>query len=155
MVRRSGRGAAPDSVVRVVARMLPAPSVMVAAALIVKGYAEVGDGFAAGVIVALAVSLTYVAVGADGAEAVLPVLRHAPKIAVTGLLLALASGFFPLVYGEEPVSHQPAPGEPLTKFGKLELFTQLLLDIGVFLLVVGVLVMLLHQFGRLRGEEKS
>lgn len=144
----------PDSMVRVVARRLPGPSVMVAAALIAKGYAEVGDGFAAGVIVALSIALVYVALGGEGAEAALPLLRHAPKLAVGGLLLALASGFFPLALGEPPVSHRPAPGEHVVKIGALELFTPLLFDIGVFLLVVGVLTILLHHLARPRGEAR-
>lgn len=143
-----GGNARPDAVVQVVARLLPGPSLMVAAALIVKGYAEVGDGFAAGVIVALAIALIYVAFGAEGAEAALPVLRHAPELAVGGLLLALASGFFPLVRGLPPVTHRPGPGEHVTRIGELELFTPLLLDLGVFLLVIGVLTTLLHQLGR-------
>jgi multisubunit Na+/H+ antiporter MnhB subunit len=151
-VRPDDADDSPDSVVRVVARLLPGPSVVFAAALIVKGYAEVGDGFAAGVIVALAIALIYVALGAEGAEAALPVLRHAPVLAVGGLLLALASGFFPLLLGDPPVSHRPGPGEHVVKIGALELFTPLLLDIGVFLLVVGVLTVLLHQLGRPRGE---
>ena len=66
----------------------------VTAALIVKGYAEVGDGFGAGVVVSLAIALTYLALGGAGEETALPVLRHASKLAVGGLLLALASGFF-------------------------------------------------------------
>ncbi|GAB1516133.1 MnhB domain-containing protein [Actinophytocola sp. KF-1] len=145
-------GGTPDSVVRVVARQLPGPSLMVAASLIVKGYAEVGDGFAAGVIVALAIALTYIALGGEGAEAALPMLRQAPKLAVGGLLLALASGFFPLALGQPPVTHRPGPGEHVTKIGALELFTPLLFDLGVFLLVVGVLTMLLHHLARPRGE---
>lgn len=138
----------PDSVVGVVARLLPGPSLVVAAALIVKGYVEVGDGFAAGVIVALAIALIYVAFGAEGAESALPVLRHAPKLAVGGLLLALASGFFPLLLGGPPVSHRPGRGEHVTKIGTLELFTPLVFDLGVFVLVVGVLTTLLHQLAR-------
>ncbi|HEY6747861.1 MAG TPA: MnhB domain-containing protein [Mycobacteriales bacterium] len=135
----------PDAIVRVVARLLLGPSVIVAAGLIVKGYAEVGDGFGAGVIVALAIGLTYVALGREGAEAALPVLRHAPKVAVGGLLLALATGFVPLVSGNPPVTHSPAPGADVTKVGQLELITAVLLDVGIFLLVVGVLTVLLHQ----------
>lgn len=154
MVMPGGWNTEPDSVIRVVARMLPGPSVMVAAGLIVKGYAEVGDGFAAGVIVALAIALTYIALGADGTEATLPVLRHAPLLAVGGLLLALASGFFPLALGEPPVTHRPGPGEHVIKIGALDLFTPLLFDIGVFLLVLGVLTVLLHQLARPLGERK-
>jgi multicomponent Na+:H+ antiporter subunit B len=143
--RRPQGDYAPSAVVRVVARMLLGPSIMVAAALIAKGYAEVGDGFGAGVAVSLAIALTYVALGGAGAEAALPALRHGPKLAIGGLLLALASGFFPLLLGEPPLSHRPAPGEHVVKIGALELFTPLLLDIGVFLLVVGVLTVLLHH----------
>jgi multicomponent Na+:H+ antiporter subunit B len=144
-----------DAVVRVVARLLLGPAVMVAAALIVKGYAEVGDGFGAGVAVSLAIGLIYVALGGHGAEAALPILRHAPWIAISGLLLALASGFFPLLVGEPPVSHVPGPGEHVVKVGALELFTPLVLDLGVFLLVVGVLTVLLHHLARGDDEERS
>ena len=142
----------PDAVVRVVARMLLGPVLMVAAALIAKGYAEVGDGFGAGVAVSLVIALVYVALGGAEAEAALPVLRHAPKFAVGGLLLALASGFFPLLLGEPPVSHRPAVGEHVVKIGALELFTPLVLDVGVFLLVVGVLTVLLHHLARSDDE---
>ena len=75
-----------------VAPRLLAPSVMVAAAIIVKGYTDVGDGFSAGVIVALAIALRYVTLGADRAERELPLLRHAPAGAGAGLLIALAVG---------------------------------------------------------------
>jgi multicomponent Na+:H+ antiporter subunit B len=148
-----GRDESPGTVVRVVARMLLGPTIMVAAGLIAKGYAEVGDGFGAGVAVSLAIGLTYIALGVD-AEAALPMLRHAPKLAVGGLLLALASGFFPLLLGDPPVSHRPAPGEHVVKIGALELFTPLVLDLGVFLLVVGVLTVLLHNMARPGDEER-
>jgi multicomponent Na+:H+ antiporter subunit B len=151
--RDSQRDRAPSVVVRVVARMLLGPSIVVAAGLIAKGYAEVGDGFGAGVAVSLAIALTYVALGGPGAEAALPMLRHGPKLAVGGLLLALASGFFPLLLGEPPLSHRPAPGEHVVKVGALELFTPLLLDIGVFLLVVSVLTVLLHVMAGVEDEE--
>jgi multicomponent Na+:H+ antiporter subunit B len=148
----SGRDDSPGTVVRVVARMLLGPTIMVSAGLIVKGYAEVGDGFGAGVVVSLAIGLSYIALGVD-AEAALPILRHAPKVAVGGLLLALASGFFPLLLGEPPLSHRPAPDEHVVKIGMLELFTPLAMDIGVFLLVVGVLTVLLHHLAGPEDED--
>jgi multicomponent Na+:H+ antiporter subunit B len=137
---------------RGVARLLFAPSLLVAAAIIVKGYTDVGDGFAAGVIVALAIAVQYVAVGPGPAEAALPVLRHAPYLAAAGLLLALATGFFPLLLGEPIFSHQPPPGETPIKLGTLELITAVLFDLAVFMLVVGVLVQMLHH---LASEEEE
>jgi multicomponent Na+:H+ antiporter subunit B len=131
--------------VRAVARLLLAPSLIVAAALMVKGYSDVGDGFSAGVIVALAVALQYIALGPEQAEAALPVLRFAPMLMVTGLLVALAIGFFPLVLGRPVFSHFPRPGQHPVTIGTLEFITAVLFDVGVFLLVVGVLVALMHQ----------
>ena len=36
-------------------------------------------------------------------------LRHAPVVAVSGLLFALAVGFFPVLVGEPPFTHYPGP----------------------------------------------
>jgi multicomponent Na+:H+ antiporter subunit B len=135
----------PDTTLREVARLVWGPSLVVAVGLIVKGYTEVGDGFAAGVVVALAAALSYVALGAEGAERALPFLRHAPALAVGGLVLALVAGFFPLALGEPPFTYHPGPGEPVRTVGTLELFTPVLFDVGVFLLVVGVLTVMVHQ----------
>ena len=82
-----------NTIIEVVAPRLLGPALMVAAAIIIKGYTDVGDGFSAGVIVALAIALRYVALGTERAERSLPVLRRAPVIAAGGLLLALAVGF--------------------------------------------------------------
>ena len=139
----------PNVVVLVVARLLWGPSLVVAFSLIVKGYADVGDGFAAGVVVALAIALFYVGLGASAAERALPFLRHAPRLMTAGLLVCIGTGFFPLLAGEPIFSHLPGPGAHVVTVGSLELFTPLLFDLGLFLLVVGVLTVLLHQFALL------
>jgi len=142
-------------ILEVVAQRLLAPALMFAAAIIVKGYADVGDGFSAGVIVALAIALRYVVLGPDRAEAGLPILRRAPAVAAAGLLVALASGFFPLLFGDPPFTHQPGPGEHVVKIGTLELMTAVLFDVGVFLLVTSVLVVLVHHLSRLVERSES
>lgn len=142
-------------VLEVIAPRLLGPAVMVAAALIVKGYTAVGDGFSAGVIVALAVALRYVTLGTDRAERTLPLLRHMPIVAAAGLIIALGVAFFPVALGDPPLSHLPPPGAHVTKIGTLELSTALVFDTGLFLLVAGVLVTLVHQLARIveeRGE---
>lgn len=139
-------------VVELVAPRLLGPALMVAAAIIVKGYTDVGDGFSAGVIIALAVSLQYLALGPRGAEATLPILRRAPAVAVAGLLLALAVAFVPVLSGRPLLAHLPPPGRNPVTLGTLELITAVVFDVGVFLLVVGVLVVLVHQLAR-PGEE--
>jgi multisubunit Na+/H+ antiporter MnhB subunit len=142
-------------VLRVVAPRLLGPALMVAAAIIVKGYTDVGDGFGAGVIVALAIALRYVTWGTERAERSLPLLRHAPAIAAGGLLISLAVGFFGVVSGDPPFTHQPPPGEAVVKIGTVELVTAVAFDIGVLLLVSGVLVVLLHHLTQLAGEDRA
>ncbi len=136
-------------ILEVVAPRLLGPAVMVAAAIIVKGYADVGDGFSAGVVVALAVALRYVTLGAERAERGLPVLRYAPALAAAGLLLALAIGFFPVAFGDPPFTHFPRAGEHVVEIGALELTTAVAFDVGVFLLVAGALIEVIHQLTRL------
>jgi len=141
-----------SDVLEVVAPRLLGPAVMFAAAIIVKGYADVGDGFSAGVIVALAIALRYITLGTERAERSLPVLRHAPGIAAGGLLIALAVGFLPVVAGDPPFTHRPGPGADVVKIGTLELISAVAFDIGVFLLVTASLVTLLHHLARLVTE---
>lgn len=137
-----------------VARLLLAPSLMVAFAILVKGYVDVGDGFSAAVVVTLAVALQYLVLGARRTEEEIPLLRHAPRVAIAGLLIALASGFFPLLFGDPLFSHQPGPGESVTRIGRLELMTPVLFDVGVFLLVAGALIALIHHLAEPPEQEE-
>jgi multisubunit Na+/H+ antiporter MnhB subunit len=141
-------------VIQVVAPRLLGPALMVAMALIVKGYTDVGDGFSAGVIVALALALRYITLGRERTERGLPILRHAPAVAAAGMLAALAVAFGPVAFGDPPFTHFPPPGDPVVKIGTLELITAVAFDLGLFLLVTGVLVTLVHQLADLVEEEE-
>ena len=55
---------------QMVARGLLAPTLVVATAILVKGYADVGDGFAAGVVAALGILLQFLAFGRDAGSQV-------------------------------------------------------------------------------------
>jgi multisubunit Na+/H+ antiporter MnhB subunit len=107
------------------------------------------------VVVARAVALRYDTLGAARAERSLPVLRYAPAVAVSGLLFALAIGFFPVILGEPPLTHYPRAGDPVAEIGTLELTTAVAFDVGVFLLVAGSLVELIHQLARLVEEPRA
>jgi multisubunit Na+/H+ antiporter MnhB subunit len=129
--------------VRLVARALLVPVLLFALALLVKGYADVGDGFAAGVVAALAVLLQYLAFGRAEVERRLPV-RRAPQVAIGGLVLSLLVAFVPVLAGGAPLQHWPAPGASVVHFGALEIISAVLFDVGVFLLVLGVCVGIIH-----------
>jgi multicomponent Na+:H+ antiporter subunit B len=139
----------------VVAPRLLGPALVVAAAIIVKGYSDVGDGFSAGVIVALAISLRYVVLGPERAERRLRILRHAPVAAALGLLTALAVGFFPVAHGEPPFTHLPTPGGDVVEIGTLELVTAVAFDLGLFVLVTATLTTLIRELAHLvEGEQR-
>jgi multisubunit Na+/H+ antiporter MnhB subunit len=137
----------------VVAPRLLAPAIMLAIALIVKGYAEVGEGFSAGVIVALAVGLRYVTLGRGRADRTLPFARRADVVATAGLLIAFAFGFAGLIVGQPPFTHLPLHGEPVISIGRLELTTAVGFDVGLFLVVVGSLVMLIRNLSSLVDDD--
>ena len=139
-------------ILEVVAPRLLGPAVMVAAAIIVKGYTDVGDGFSAGVIVALALGLRYIVLGTERTEQALPIVKHAPAAAAGGLLLALAVAFFPVALGNPPFTHLPAPDAAVVEIGTLELITAVAFDVGLFVLVLSALVMLIHALGSLVAE---
>jgi multisubunit Na+/H+ antiporter MnhB subunit len=147
--------AEPDLLVSFLARLLLGPGLVVAFASMVKAYTEVGDGFAAGVIVGLLLALYYLALGGAEAERALPLLRFAPVVAVAGLVLGLGIGFFGLLVGDPLFTHRPGPDASVVTIGTLELFTPFLFDVAVFLLVTGVLTMLLHQFARADSQAGS
>jgi multisubunit Na+/H+ antiporter MnhB subunit len=127
---------------RLVARALLGPTLIVAVALLVKGYADVGDGFAAGIVAALGVLLQYLAFGREKVREALPV-HLAPFVALAGLAVAFAVFGVPLLFGDAPLESWPAPGDKPVHIGSLELITPFAFDVGVFLLVLGAAVSLI------------
>jgi multisubunit Na+/H+ antiporter MnhB subunit len=142
-------------VLELIAPRLLGPALMVAMAIIVKGYADVGDGFSAGVIVATAIALRYVVLGPERTERGLPILRYAPRFVAAGLLLSLAVASIGPIRGEPPLTHVPAAGASVVHLGTLELITAVVFDLGVFLLVTASLVVLVHNLARLAGERET
>jgi multisubunit Na+/H+ antiporter MnhB subunit len=124
---------------RSVARILLVPIFMVAIAVLVKGYVDIGDGFAAGVIASLGIILQGAAFGADEFER-LPLVRFAPVAAVVGVFLSALVAFTPVLFGEPIFRHWPHAGEHASHFGTLEFITPVIFDVGVFLVVIGFCV---------------
>jgi multisubunit Na+/H+ antiporter MnhB subunit len=139
---------------QIVARALFLPTLVVAVAVLVKGYVGAGDGFAAGVIAALAVLLQVVVFGREEVERHLG-LRFAPTIAFTGLGIGLAIAFVPALLGRPIMTHAPARDVAVVHLGTLELLTAVLFDVGVFLLVLGFAVSAITMFARARVRREQ
>lgn len=133
----------PTVLTRVVAQLVYVPALVVALAIFVRGYADVGDGFAAGVVVALAVLLQALAFGHAPVARALR-LHHATRVAISGLAIAVAVALAPLLAGRTILEHVPGKGAEVTKVGTLELISAVAFDLGIFLLVVGSVVALIE-----------
>jgi multisubunit Na+/H+ antiporter MnhB subunit len=141
-------------VTRAIARLLYLPTLLVAAAILVKGFVETGDGFSAGVVGALGVLLRYLAFGHGEAEG-MPIVRHSSAVAYAGLILALSVGAAPLFFGQAVLTHSPPPGAEVVHLGTLEFMTAVLFDFGVFLLVLGFAVGVVSFFARTIAAEEE
>jgi multicomponent Na+:H+ antiporter subunit A len=142
------------AVTQEVARLLYLPTLLVAAAILVKGFVQTGDGFSAGVVGSLGVLLRYLAFGHEEAKR-LPAVRHATAIAFAGLFVALGVAAFGLLAGEEVMTHYPPSGTEPVHLGTLELMSAVLFDLGVFLLVFGFAIGVVSFFARAISGEPS
>ena len=112
--------------------------------LLLRGHNLPGGGFIAGLMAAVALILHYVASGTEWTEKRLR-LRYTRVIAL-GLLIAFATGLGALAFGHPFLSatftyvHMPLIGE-------VELATAMLFDIGVFLTVIGAVMLMLSRLG--------
>ena len=136
---------------QLIARLLLAPSIMIALAIVVKGYSQPGDGFAAGTVMSLGLLVQYVTFGLDKVERILPV-NWLMRIAVTGCTLGFAVAFVPMAWGNPVLTHTPGPDDEAITVGILEVGTVLAFDVGVALLVVGALTGILAIIGAAADE---
>lgn len=112
--------------------------------LLLVGHYAPGGGFAGGLVAGLAFVLRYIAGGrADVGAAV----RLRPPVLVgLGLTVAVLTALAPALAGE-PVLSSAKWTLALPVLGELELVTSLFLDVGVYLLIVGVVLDLLRSLG--------
>ncbi|MFE0823336.1 Na+/H+ antiporter subunit A [Streptomyces sp. NPDC058847] len=141
------------SVLLEVATRLLFPSILVFSLfLLFSGHYRPGGGFAGGLVAGQAFVLRYLVGGrADpGAAVRVP----AGVVAGTGLLLAAAVGLFPLLLGGTPLESAVVTLHPPV-VGTVKFATSLFFDVGVYLLVVGVILELLSAVGVSLGQDMT
>lgn len=146
MPQRTGKPI-PGGLIQAGARLFLVPGWVIAIAIMLKGYVDIGDGFSAGVIAALVVIIQGLAFGAEELEH-MAVARLAPVMAFIGLALAYAIAFVPVFFGEPIMTHVPKMNEKAVHFGALEFITPVLFDIAVFLVVYGFCVGVMMSVSR-------
>jgi multicomponent Na+:H+ antiporter subunit A len=112
--------------------------------LLFAGHNQPGGGFVGGLLAGAALTLRYVAGGID---AVRRASRFRPwTVLGAGLLLSAATATIPLITGGDVLEIESRPvSVPL--FGETSLSSALAFDTGVFLLVVGIVLMAFEAFG--------
>ncbi|PKN13335.1 MAG: Na(+)/H(+) antiporter subunit B [Deltaproteobacteria bacterium HGW-Deltaproteobacteria-4] len=105
--------------------------------LLLRGHNEPGGGFVGGLVAAAAISLYALAEGVEAARRILIV--NPRNLIAGGLLTALGSGVIPLFFGRPFQSGLWLP-HSLPVFGHVG--TPLLFDLGVYLLVQGMALLI-------------
>jgi multicomponent Na+:H+ antiporter subunit B len=108
--------------------------------LLLVGHYGPGGGFAAGLVAGLAFVLRYIAGLGSGVRVRPPVLIG------LGLTVALLTALAPMLAGA-PVLTTTKLALDLPVLGHVETQTSLFLDVGVYLLIVGVVLDLLRSLG--------
>ena len=103
-----------------------------------------GGGFVGGLMAGAAVSLRYVS---GGAEAVRTTFRAPSHVILgVGLFLSSATALVPVLLGGAVLEHAEYETK-LPIFGKVKVVSALPFDAGVFLVVVGLVLMAFAAFG--------
>jgi multicomponent Na+:H+ antiporter subunit A len=142
---RSGSGGVRRIVVVDVAVRLVFIAVMVGSIyLLFAGHNQPGGGFVGGIVAGAAVALRYVAGGIDDVRALSR--AHPWTLLGAGLLISAATVVVPVALGSAPLEHATWEAD-LPLLGHLKVSTALAFDIGVYLLVVGLVLMVFEAFG--------
>lgn len=118
--------------------------------MLLRGHDEPGGGFIGGLVAAMAFCLLAVAGGVSAARRMLRVEEH--RLIAIGLLLAVSAGLVGLVEGRPFLSSEWVDFDaPL--IGHIKVGTPLLFDSGVYLVVVGVVLMMVFALAEQDQEE--
>ena len=119
-------------------------AIVFAVFLLVAGHNSPGGGFAGGLVAGAAFVLRYVQ---GGAPEVRRAVRLAPQTLLgAGLLVAASTAIAPLLFGGSFLEGGYAEFD-VPVVGHVKATSALAFDIGVFLVVIGVVLMLLETLG--------
>lgn len=143
----AGRTLAPRNrsiLLEVVVRLTFHALIVVSVYLVFAGHNAPGGGFAGGLVAGLALVGRYLAGGRHELGAAAPV--DAGKLLGVGLTVSVGTALVPLFFGVDPLTSTWAEGE-VWLFGHLEFVTSTFFDIGVYLVVIGLVLDVLRSLG--------
>ena len=142
-------------VIEVTTRLLFPTMMILSLWLLFIGHNNPGGGFAGGVVAGLAFVLRYLAGGAEELERAMPISPG--RILGTGLFIAGAGAVAPLAFGRSVLQSTEVDWD-FGLLGHLHFTTATILDIGVYVLVIGLVLDLVAAAGAQidrHGEENE
>ncbi|MGB1823428.1 MAG: hydrogen gas-evolving membrane-bound hydrogenase subunit E [Ilumatobacteraceae bacterium] len=134
----------PSPVVDASARVLFASILTLAIYFLFAGHNQPGGGFVGGLTAGAAISLLYIAGGNPAVRRLLPMKPW--TVLGGGLLIAVVTAIVPILLGGAVLEHALLEAD-LPFLGKIKTTSALPFDIGVFLVVVGLVLMAYEAFG--------
>ncbi|HKP09032.1 MAG TPA: Na+/H+ antiporter subunit A [Microbacterium sp.] len=128
----------------VIVRILFHTIIIVSLYLLFAGHNLPGGGFAGGLVAGMALVMRYVAGGRYELGAAAP--TDAGRLLGTGMTIAVACAIVPVFFGDQPLTSYFWEWDvPL--LGHVEFVTSTLFDIGVYLVVIGLVLDVLRSLG--------
>jgi len=112
--------------------------------LLFAGHNQPGGGFVGGLVAAAAIALRYIAGGIDEVRDLLPIQPW--TYLSIGLVLAAGTAIVPLLFGNPPLDHQAVEWQ-LGLLGTVKATSATIFDGGVYLIVVGLVLMVFEGLG--------
>jgi multicomponent K+:H+ antiporter subunit A len=131
---------------RILSRPLLPLALLVSAYLFLRGHNAPGGGFSAGLVTGTAILLQYVASGGEWARGRLP--WSYSRVIASGLLIAAGTGLASWAFSA-PFLTSAFGYVTWPVVGTFELASALLFDLGIYLTVVGVVMVIIARLGRL------
>ena len=128
----------------VVVRLVFHSALLLGLFLLFTGHNRPGGGFVGGLVAGAALALRYVAGGIEEVRDALPVRPW--TLLGAGLVTGTTTALIPLLFGRQFMEHAKLDAH-LGPLGDAHLNTALFFDVGVALVVVGMVLLLLVSFG--------
>jgi multicomponent Na+:H+ antiporter subunit A len=128
----------------VIVRILFHTIIVVSLYLLLAGHNLPGGGFAGGLVAGMALVMRYVAGGRYELGAAAP--ADAGRLLGSGMALAVACAIVPLFFGAPPLTSTWFEAD-LPVLGHVEFVTSTLFDVGVYLVVIGLVLDVLRSLG--------
>lgn len=128
----------------VIVRILFHTIIVVSIFLLFAGHNAPGGGFAGGLVAGMALVMRYIAGGRWELGAAAP--TDAGRLLGAGLILAVGAAVVPLFFGLAPLTSTFWEAE-IPVIGHIEFVTSTIFDIGVYLVVIGLVLDVLRSLG--------